>query len=51
MTDTPSERSADVVQAFRAESAGNVVMPPTRLRPAAGDGTAQLGLTPRPSSV
>jgi hypothetical protein len=28
MTDTLSEFSADAVEAFRAESAGDVVMPP-----------------------
>jgi hypothetical protein len=52
MTDTLSKLSTDAAEAFRAESAGNVVMPPTRLRPGPpGCGTAQLGPTPQPSSV
>jgi hypothetical protein len=50
MTDRLSELLTDAVEAFRGESAGNAVMHPARLRPAAGGGTAQLGLTLRPSS-
>ena len=52
MTDTLSELSTDAVEAFRAESTGNVVVPPTRPRAGLpGGGTAQPGLTPQPSSV